>query len=87
MGVIESVNVGTPREISWRGQTVPTAIWKDPGPGRVGVRGEILDGDGHGNPEAHGGYDKAVYAYAAEDYRWWGEELGRELAPGPSGRT
>jgi MOSC domain-containing protein YiiM len=87
VGVIVSVNVGTPREISWRGQTVRTAIWKDPVPGRVGVRGEILEGDGHGNPEAHGGYDKAVYAYAAEDYQWWGGELGRELGPGTFGEN
>ena len=36
VGVIVSVNVGTPREVSWRGQTVRTAIWKDPVPGRVG---------------------------------------------------
>ena len=27
----------------------------------------------------HGGVDQALYAYAAEDYEWWGGELGREL--------
>jgi MOSC domain-containing protein YiiM len=87
VGVIVSVNVGTPREISWRGQTVRTAIWKDPVPGRVGVRGTSVDGDEQGNPEAHGGYDKALYAYAAEDYRWWGGELGRDLGPGTFGEN
>ena len=85
VGVIESVNVGTPREISWRGQTVRTAIWKDPVPGRVGVRENHVDGDVQGNPESHGGYDRALYAYAAEDYEWWGGELGRELGPGTFG--
>jgi MOSC domain-containing protein YiiM len=87
VGVIVSVNVGTPREISWRGQTVRTAIWKDPVPGRVGVRGTSVDGDEQGNPEAHGGYDKAVYAYAAEDYEWWEAQLGRELGPGTFGEN
>jgi MOSC domain-containing protein YiiM len=87
VGVIESVNVGTPREISWRGQTVRTAIWKDPVPGRVGVRGTSVDGDEQGNPEVHGGYDQAVYAYAAEDYEWWEAQLGRELGPGTFGEN
>ena len=87
MGVIESVNVGTPRGISWRGQTVRTAIWKDPVPGRVGVRANHVEGDEQGNPEAHGGYDKALYAYAAEDYEWWSGELGHELGPGTFGEN
>ena len=39
-----SVNVGRPREISWRGQSVRTAIWKDPIPGRVAVRRLNEDG-------------------------------------------
>ena len=71
-GVVESVNVGTPREVAWRGGTVATAIWKAPVAGRVRVRvgGAGVDGDQQGNPEVHGGVDKAVYAYAAEDYEW-----------------
>jgi MOSC domain-containing protein YiiM len=85
VGVVESVNVGTPREVRWRGRTVRTAIWKDPVAGRVGVRGTSVDGDQQGNPEAHGGTDKALYAYAAEDYEWWAAQLGRELAPGTFG--
>lgn len=84
-GVVESVNVGTPREISWRGQVVRTAIWKDPVPGRVRVRASNVDGDVQGNPEVHGGVDQALYAYAAEDYEWWGGELGRVLGPGTFG--
>jgi MOSC domain-containing protein YiiM len=86
-GVVESVNVGTPREIRWRGQTVRTAIWKDPVPGRVRVRGTSVDGDEQGNPEVHGGVDKALYAYAAEDYEWWATELGRRPAPGTFGEN
>jgi MOSC domain-containing protein YiiM len=86
-GVVESVNVGTPREIRWRGQTVRTAIWKDPVPGRVRVRGTGVDGDEQGNPEVHGGVDKALYAYAAEDYEWWATELGRRPAPGTFGEN
>jgi MOSC domain-containing protein YiiM len=86
-GVVVSVNVGTPRDVRWRGGTVRTAIWKDPVPGRVRVQGTSVDGDQQGNPEVHGGVDKAVYAYAVEDYRWWGAELGRELDPGTFGEN
>jgi MOSC domain-containing protein YiiM len=85
VGVVVSVNVGTPREVPWRGQTVRTAIWKHPVAGRVKVRGVNLDGDDQGNREVHGGVDKALYAYAAEDYQWWGAEIGQELAPGTFG--
>jgi MOSC domain-containing protein YiiM len=84
-GVVESVNVGTPREVRWRGQVVRTAIWKDPVAGRVRVRATNVDGDEQGNPEVHGGVDQALYAYAAEDYEWWGGELGRALGPGTFG--
>jgi MOSC domain-containing protein YiiM len=85
VGVVVSVNVGTPRAVRWRGQTVRTAIWKDPVAGRVRVRGVNVDGDEQGNREVHGGVDKALYAYAAEDYEWWAAELGRVLAPGTFG--
>jgi MOSC domain-containing protein YiiM len=87
VGVVVSVNVGTPREVPWRGQTVRTAIWKEPVAGRVKVRGTNVDGDEQGNPEVHGGVDQALYAYAAEDYDWWAVELGRELAPGTFGEN
>jgi ferredoxin-NADP reductase/ferredoxin len=33
-----SVNVGLPRDITWRGKTVHTGIWKSPVPGRLIVR-------------------------------------------------
>jgi MOSC domain-containing protein YiiM len=85
MGVVESVNVGTPREVRWRGQTVRTAIWKAPVAGRVAVRGVNVDGDEQGNPEVHGGVDKALYAYAAEDFEWWSGQLGREVPAGSFG--
>jgi MOSC domain-containing protein YiiM len=86
-GVVESVNVGTPREISWRGRTVRTAIWKAPVAGRVRVRGTNVDGDEQGDLTVHGGVDKALYAYGAEDLAWWAAELGRELPPGSFGEN
>jgi MOSC domain-containing protein YiiM len=85
--VVESVNVGRPRAVPWRGQTVVTAIWKAPVAGRVPVHGVNVDGDEQGNPEVHGGVDKALYAYAGEDADWWAEQLGREVGPGGFGEN
>ena len=66
-----SVNVGAVREVRWRDEIVTTAIWKHPVEGRVAIRGVNLDGDDQADREVHGGKDKAVYAYAREDYDAW----------------
>ena len=67
--------------------TVETAIWKEPVNGRVAARGTKLEGDRQADARVHGGHDKAVYAYAREDYDWWEEQLGRELVPGNFGEN
>jgi MOSC domain-containing protein YiiM len=58
---------------------VSTAIWKQSVDGRVAVRGVNIDGDDQADRSVHGGPDKAVYAYAAEEVAQWQVELGREL--------
>ena len=85
--IIESVNVGLQRAVQHNGQTVQTGIWKEPVAGPVAVRGVNLDGDDQADRSVHGGGDKAVYAYSAEDYEWWRGQLGRELAPGTFGEN
>jgi MOSC domain-containing protein YiiM len=80
-----SVNVGAVREVTWRGRQIRTAIWKEPVDGSVTVDGVNLGGDDQADRRVHGGPDKAVYAYAAEDYRWWSHRLGRDVAPGTFG--
>jgi MOSC domain-containing protein YiiM len=87
MPQLVSVNVGTPRPITYRGKTVMTSIFKEPVSGRVAIRGVNVAGDQQADLEVHGGHSKAVYAYAAEDYEWWSEELGRELGPGTFGEN
>ena len=44
-----SINVGLPRDVAWRGETVHTAIWKQPVQGRVAVRRLNVAGDGQGD--------------------------------------
>jgi MOSC domain-containing protein YiiM len=85
IGRIVSVNVGQPRSVNWRGRTVTTSIWKQPVTGRRGLQGVNVEGDDQADRRVHGGPTKAVYAYAAEDYGWWGTVLGRPLGPGTFG--
>jgi len=86
-GRVLSVNVGRPAEMVWHGRTVRSAIWKAPVTGPVLVRGVNLVGDAQADRKAHGGLDKAVYGYAAEDLEWWSSELGIELGPGGMGEN
>lgn len=79
-GTVLSVNVGGAREFEYHGRPARSAIWKAPVSGRVAVRGVNLAGDDQADREGHGGPDKAVYAYAVEDARWWEKEIGRPFA-------
>ena len=75
-----AVSVGGPREFEYHGRPARSAIWKSPVSGRVAARGVNLAGDDQADREAHGGPDKAVYAYAVEDSRWWEAQIGRPFA-------
>ncbi|QPC89714.1 MOSC and FAD-binding oxidoreductase domain-containing protein [Mesorhizobium sp. INR15] len=77
MARLLSVNVGLPREISWQGKTVGTAIWKAPVQGPRQVRRLNVDGDGQGDLEGHGGEHRAVLVYQTDSYRFWRDELRR----------
>jgi MOSC domain-containing protein YiiM len=63
MARLLSVNVGLPRDIGWNGQTVHTAVWKQPVLGRRAARRLNLDGDGQGDLVGHGGEHRAVLVY------------------------
>lgn len=87
VGTVLSVNVGTPREFDYRSRVASSAIWKTPAAGRIAARGVNLAGDDQADREAHGGPDKAIYAYAAEDTRWWEKEISRPLEYGAFGEN
>jgi MOSC domain-containing protein YiiM len=84
---VESVNVGRPRMVERGGQQVPTGIFKQPVAGRVAATGVNLAGDDQADRTVHGGTDKAVYAYAREDYEWWEPQVGRSLPAGTFGEN
>jgi ferredoxin-NADP reductase/MOSC domain-containing protein YiiM len=83
-----ALNVGLPREQSWRGRIVRTGVLKQPVIGRRMVRRLNIDGDGQGDLKGHGGEQRAVLVYQLESYRHWQCELGRpEFAFGQFGEN
>ena len=77
-GGLLSVNVGMPRDVTWQGRTVHTAVWKKPVAGPRMVRRLNIDGDGQGDLAGHGGEQRAVFVYQIESYRYWQDQLGRD---------
>ena len=73
-----SVNVGLPRDVTWNGKTVRTAIWKSPVQGRRTVRKLNIVGDGQGDLAGHGGEQRAVFVYQMDSYHYWENVLGRK---------
>jgi ferredoxin-NADP reductase/MOSC domain-containing protein YiiM len=73
-----SVNVGLPKDVSWRGKTVHTGVWKSSVPGPRRVRRLNLDGDGQGDTEGHGGEMRAVLVYQIDSYRHWEQHFHRD---------
>jgi len=70
-----SLNVGMPRDIVIKGQSVTTGIFKEPVTGRVMARRLNLDGDRQADLSVHGGPSKAVYGYPREHYPFWRAEF------------
>src|SRR5215475_11543868 len=73
-----SVNVGMPKDVSWRGKTVFTGIWKHPVEGPVMARRLNIDGDGQGDTNGHDGEQRAMLVYQIQSYRHWQEHFGRD---------
>ena len=84
---VVSVNVGLAREVEWHGELIRTGIWKHPVNERVAIIGINLEGDQQADLTVHGGPDKAVYAYASEDYEYWREVGGMKTCAGLFGEN
>jgi MOSC domain-containing protein YiiM len=83
-----SIQVGVPRLVQRDGQEVSTGIFKLPVAKRLRLRSLNLEGDQQADLSAHGGRDKAVYAYPSEHYPFWKKELpGVDLPWGALGEN
>jgi ferredoxin-NADP reductase/MOSC domain-containing protein YiiM len=77
-GSLLSVNVGLPKDVSWQGRTVHTAVWKRPVGGPAMARRLNIDGDGQGDLAGHGGEQRAMFVYQIGAYQYWQQQLGRD---------
>jgi MOSC domain-containing protein YiiM len=80
---ILSVNVGLPSVLATAdGEEILSGIAKRAVEAdSVFVRTLGIDGDGQADLEAHGGVDKAVYAYPSDHWVWWETEKNLSCAP------
>ena len=78
---VESVNVGRPREVLWKGRKVLTGIFKEPVAGRVALRRLNLEGDQQADLKGHGGPTMAIYVYPADYYTFWREQFPEKDLP------
>lgn len=88
MAKVLSVNVAAVvHEGAWTGSEGRTGIDKRPATSKVKFENDGVEGDVVVDRKHHGGYDKAVYAYAREDADWWESEIGRALSNGSFGEN
>ena len=77
-----------PTDVTWRGKTVHTGVYKNPVTGSAMVRRLNIDGDGQGDLAGHGGEQRAVMVYQTESYDYWSRFLERDdLQPGNFGEN
>lgn len=86
---ILSVNVARPHVLAVvDGVEVISAIAKTPvSQAEIGIGATNLDGDGQADLSVHGGPDKAVYAYPADNWPWWREAAAFEAGPASFGEN
>ena len=83
-----SINIARESQAQrWSNSGNRTGINKVGVDGPVLFRGEGVVGDHVVDRVNHGGYNKAVYAYAREDALWWEGEIGKAIAPGQFGEN
>jgi MOSC domain-containing protein YiiM len=87
-GKVLAINIATQsKSQTWTESGNRTGIDKQPVEGLILFGNDSVAGDNVVDRKHHGGYDKAVYAYAQEDAEWWEEKIGRAITPGMFGEN
>lgn len=86
-GKIESVRIGTPKPLAYRSKFVQSAIFKEEVLYPIQVFLTNLAGDVQADTLHHGGPDKAVCAYAAENYAFFTDKIGQFFPHGSFGEN
>ncbi|MGH7661666.1 MAG: MOSC domain-containing protein [Vulcanimicrobiaceae bacterium] len=85
--LVLSVNISAGQTVQYRGNWLTTGIFKTPVEGPVMLADTRLRGDVQADLKVHGGFERAAYAYAEEDYLWWQGRLGKTLPFGKFGEN
>jgi MOSC domain-containing protein YiiM len=85
--IVESLNVGLPKEEIFHGKAITTGICKKPVSGLLSLRVLGFEGDGVADTKNHGGPDKAVCVYSLDHYPYWEDILGIKLPPAAFGEN
>ena len=78
---MRSLQIAAARTIEWKGEPVPTGIFKNPVSGSRAITRLGVEGDTIADLHVHGGEDMAVYAYPGEHYPFWRNELQQSDLP------
>lgn len=68
---IRSTNIAEPAVISWKGENLPTGIFKKVRPEGIYLSPEGVRGDTIGNRKVHGDALKAAYLFSSGEYPYW----------------
>ena len=77
---ILSINTSPPKKINFKNKIVNTSIFKEPKENELSVTKNGLDGDRQADLLAHGGINKAIYAYSYKHYEYWGNFLRKDFS-------
>jgi len=88
MAKVLSINIAhMVHEGAWTGSEGRTGIDKRPTSQPIKFENNEVAGDVVVDRKHHGGYDKAVYAYAREDAIWWEAQISKKLNNGAFGEN
>ena len=77
---ILSINTSPPKKINFKNKIVNTSIFKEPQNDELSVTKNGLEGDRQADLLAHGGINKAIYAYSYKHYEYWGNFLRKDFS-------
>ena len=79
---ILSINTSPPKKINFKNKIVNTSIFKEPQNDELSVTKKGLEGDRQADLLAHGGINKAIYAYSYKHYEYWSNFLRKDFFEG-----
>ncbi len=85
--VAKPQDYGSPDAVNTHDKPWTTGFFKKPVDGRLFLGRTNLIGDGQADLKHHGGPDKAVLAYSAENYPLWKSDINRDLPHGAFGEN